>query len=279
MQETTFFGNLIREPLLHFALIGAAVFLLYPGNSGPVAAPIPTDYVIDITPQVRDRLAAQFAGTWNRQPTAQELDGLMAEQVKEEVLYREALVLGLDRDDPVIRQRMRLKMEFIGEGAAAALVPTEGELAAWYAANAADYAAPATVSFVQVMLTDPSEAEATFAALAEGADPATLGRGTLLPGAVSEGSALSVDGLFGKGFFAEVSAQSPGVWAGPVGSAYGAHLVRLDAVTASEAARLDTVHDVVLEDWRRDQAQQFLERQYQAFLARYDVRLPDPAGQ
>ena len=280
MQAKSFFSNLIREPLLHFTVIGLAIFLLFPGNAGPMPGPVTgpmTDNVIEVTPRIKEGLAAQFTATWNRQPTPVELDGLMAEYVKEEVLYREALALGLDQGDPVIRQRLRLKMEFIGEGAAGALTPDDAELAAWYAENAADYAAPAMISFEQIMLTDPSTADATFAALAEGADPGTLGRGTLLPAEVGNGSALAIDGAFGTGFFDAVSVLEPGVWGGPVESAYGVHIVRLGDVTVAEAPLLDTVRDALIEDWRRAQAELLREAQFQSFLTRYEVRLPEDA--
>jgi hypothetical protein len=275
VQPRPFLSRLIREPLLHFALIGALVFFLYPGNATTPATPVVGSYVIDVTPQVRDRLAAQFAATWNRQPEPDELAGLLSEHVREEVLYREALALGLDRDDPVIRQRMRLKMEFLGESAVGAMTPTDAELAAWYAANAAEYAAPATITFGQIMLTDPAEAEATLAALAAGADPATLGRGTLLPAQIDAGSAQAVDGLFGTGFFDAMSQLAPAIWAGPIESAYGPHIVRLDAITTAKEPPLETVRDAVLEDWRRDQAEALRESQFQAFLSRYTVNLPD----
>ncbi len=274
MRAKAFVSNLIREPLFHFALIGAAIFLMFPGDSGP--APVEDmGNVIEVTPQIRDGLAAQFVSTWNRQPTPDEIAGLMAEYVKEEVLYREAVALGLDQGDPVIRQRLRLKMEFIGEGATAALVPTEAELAAWYAANASDYTPPATVSFDQVMLADPAEAEATLSALQEGADPATLGRGSLLPARIERATANVVDGTFGRDFYSDVAGLEQGVWSGPVESAYGAHVVRLFDVTVAEALPLEQVRDAVAEGWRREQADLTREAQFQAFLSRYEVRLPE----
>lgn len=271
------FSAIIREPLLHFALIGLAVFLLFPGDAGGPAGSTPGTTVIEIGNSTVDRLAAQFEATWNRPPNAEETAGLIESHIRQEVLYREALALGLDSGDAVIRQRLRLKMEFIGEAVAAALVPTDADLAAWYAANADDFTGPAIVDFDQVMLADPAEAEATLAALASGADQATLGRGTLLPARVDRGSALAVDGAFGPGFFDAVAAFPPGAWSGPIGSAYGAHLVRLESVFRPAAPPLDDVRDAVIAAWKQEQADLLREAQYQALRARYDIRLPDAA--
>jgi parvulin-like peptidyl-prolyl isomerase len=233
--------------------------------------------VIDITPPLIDRLSAQFAATWNRPPTDEELAGLIDGHVREEVLYREALALGLDRDDAVIRQRLRLKMEFISEAAASALIPDDATLSAWYADNAAAFAPARTIGFTQVMLADPAMAEEVRAALVAGADPATQGRGTLLPARVDQGSLLAVEGAFGPGFFDTVAALSQGEWSGPVESSYGWHLVLLDSVSAPEVPPLDSVRDAVIAAWRQEQANTFRESQYQAIRATYVVNLPEAA--
>jgi hypothetical protein len=269
--------SIAREPLLHFTLIGLAVFLLFPGEqASPATRPDPGT-VIDITQPLIDRLSAQFAATWNRPPTDEELAGLIDSHVREEVLYREALALGLDRDDAVIRQRLRLKMEFISEAAASALVPDDATLSAWYAANAADFAPADTVGFTQVMLADPADAEEVRAALVAGADPAMQGRGTLLPGQIDRGSSLAVDGAFGPGFFDAVAALPLGEWAGPIESAYGVHLVRVDTVTTPDAPPFDSVRDAVVAAWRQEQANALREAQYQALRANYELILPEGA--
>lgn len=265
--------GILREPLLHFVLIGLAIFLLYPQS--PQRQVTSSDaQVIDITQPVVDRLAAQFSSAWNRPPTEAEMAGLIEDHVREEVLYREALALGLDDGDAVIRQRLRLKMEFVGEAAAAMLVPDEGDLAAWYAANAADFTPGATIGFRQVMLADPAEAEAVLAALATGADPETLGRGTMLPGVMERATAQAVDGAFGPGFFDTVAAQTVGDWAGPVASSYGWHLVQFAGIAVPDAPPLDSIRDAVVAAWRQEQADALRDSQYAALRARYDVILP-----
>ena len=269
--------RVIREPLVQFMLIGIVVFLLFfrdtdrPLDRG-VAQP-----VIEITKPVVDRLVAQFESTWTRPPTEAELSGLIESYVREEVLYREALVLGLDQNDPVIRQRLQMKMDFIGEAAAATEEPEADELAAWYAAHAAEFAPAARVSFEQVLLAAPAEAEAVRAALSAGEDPAAVGRPTMLPGWMQGETAQAVDGQFGPGFFAEVVALPEGEWAGPVDSAYGSHLVRRGAVAVPETPPLSEVRDAVLAAWRADRAKTLRDAQYAALRARYEVRLPEAA--
>ena len=269
--------RVIREPLVQFMLIGILVFLLFfrdtdrpldRGNGQPV---------IEITQQAVDRLVAQFESTWTRPPTEAEMTGLIDSYVREEVLYREALALGLDQDDPVIRQRLQMKMDFIGEAAAATEVPAEDELAAWYAAHAAEFAPAARVSFEQVMLSDPAEAEAVRAALAAGAAPAAVGRPTMLPGWMVGETAQAVDGQFGPGFFAEVVALPDGEWTGPVDSSFGSHLVRRGAVSVPETPPLSEVRDAALAAWRADRARALRDAQYAALRARYELRLPEAA--
>jgi hypothetical protein len=262
----------MREPLIHFAVIGVGVFLLFPGESDRPSTP-----VIEVGQPVVDRLAAQFEATWNRAPTETELAGLIESHVRDEILYREALALGLDRDDPVIRQRMRLKMEYFAEAAAAATDPGDAVLAEWYAANTAEFVPAGQLSFDQVMLDGPSDAGAVLAALAEGADFVSLGRATILPARIEEEPAPAVDSLFGQGFFAVVAALPQGQWSGPVESAFGLHLVRLDSVVLSEPPPLAEVRERVLNAWRAAEARALRDRQYEALRSTYEVRLAGAA--
>lgn len=274
MRARHLLSAVIGEPLVHFVLIGLAVFLIYPGE--PVTA-ANHPQVIQIPAPALEQARAQFQAAWRRPPTDAEVQGLVDELVREEVLSREALRLGLDQGDAVIRQRLRLKLEFIGEAAAAALVPEEAELQKWHDANRASFAPAALVTFQQVMVRDAAEGEALREALDGGADPATLGGDTLLPRQISDAPAQAVESLFGAGFFASVSELPPGTWTGPVASAYGLHLVRLEQVTRPEPPPLAEVRDRVVEGWRRDQAAALREAQYRSFLSRYEVRLPEAA--
>ncbi len=269
---TSLFSRLLREPLLHFLLIGALVFAVY--GQRP-ASPVTAAGTIEITPEQVDRLAGQFESVWRRPPTADETAVLVEGFVREEVYYREALALGLDRDDTVIRRRLHLKMEFIGDAAADAMTPDDDALQAFLDANPDRFLAPERVSFRQVFLGGDDPA-ATLALLRAGADPAELGRGGLLPETMDDAVATTVDGTFGAGFFAAISTLEPGGWQGPILSAYGPHLVRLDAFVPAAAPALADIRDRVEGEWRQQEAERLREASYETLRARYDVIMPEP---
>ena len=266
-----FGARLLREPLLHFLLIGAAVFGLYRAlaPAGPAGAP----QVIAVTPAQVERLAGQFEAVWRRPPTEGELAGLVEDFVREEIYYREALTLGLDRDDTVIRRRLRQKMEFLGDAGAGALVPDDAELRAHFTRHLERFTPAARITFRQVFLgeADPAAAQA---ALAEGSDPETLGQRTLLPRIMEAAAPGSVDGTFGDGFFAAISGLEPGEWRGPVESAFGSHLVQLVEMEPAVPPSFEAARRAVEEDWRRETAERLREAQFQALRERYEVLMP-----
>jgi hypothetical protein len=278
MSRRSGLSAVLREPMLHFLVAGLGLFLAYGLLSERSAETTPPGGVIEVTAAVQDRLATQFASTWSRPPTEEELAGLIEAHVREEVFYREAQALGLDRDDTVIRQRLKLKMDLLGEGAAGAMEPTEAELAAWYAGNGALLAPPGLAVFEQVLLAPGDDAVEVLALLSAGGDPMEVTAGAMLPTSV-EASAPAVDGLFGRGFFDAVVALPPGEWAGPVPSGYGAHLVRLERSEAAPVPPLAEVRERAVELWRQDRAVALREAQYQELRARYDVRIATGGGE
>jgi parvulin-like peptidyl-prolyl isomerase len=168
-------------------------------------------------------------------------------------------------------------MEFIAEAAAAAVEPEEAELAEWFDAHKGDFTAPATIAFRQILLEAPDMAEATRGLLADGADPVSLGRATMLPGLIERGSQVSVDGAFGPGFYETVAALPIGEWVGPIESAFGSHLVLLAGMDQPPVPNLADIRGEVVAGWRRAKAEEFRTTQYEALRARYDISLPgDP---
>jgi hypothetical protein len=274
--RSQFLSRLIGEPLLHFALIGAALFLLYGSRNDATLVP-DTAAPIEITPELADRIAGQFRAVWNRDPTPQEREGLIRDFIREEVLYRDALALGLDRDDAVIRQRMRLKMELLSDGMAESLTPDDATLATWFEPRAQEFAAPPEVTFQQVPLDPADDATAVLARLNAGADPGEVGRGSLFPQQLEAAPPQVVDGNFGRGFYAALAAAPEGRWSGPLESAYGQHLVKILARSDPGQPTLDAVRADVLEAWRREQAQLLRNAQFDALLARYRIVRSDGA--
>ncbi len=265
----------LAEPLLHFALIGTAVFLLFGGQDDRVATAPVSETVITLSSADLERLSAQFAASWNRPPRDEELDGLIEAFIREEVLYREAKALGLDEGDAVIRQRLALKLEFVADAAASVAVPDEPEIAEWYATRIDDFTPPPVVAFRQVMFESEDDAETALALLGSGRGAEVVSRSTMLPENVERATPTAVDGAFGPGFFEAVATLPIGEWAGPVASAFGVHLVQLASLERAEAPPLAAVRDQVLAAWRQAKAEEFRAAQYDALRARYEIRMPE----
>ncbi len=256
--------RLLREPLFHFIAIGGLIFALYAAVYDTDEAPV---NVIVIAPERIDQLATEFSAVWKRMPTDDELDFLIEEEVRAEVYYREALALGLDRNDAIVRRRMGQKMQFLLDTGAYIQEPAEGEFEAYFAANEDFYRSGLRLAFEQVYLGEAPAREMvsnTLGALRSDppADPATLGERNLLPPQLGLSPPTAVDGVFGTGFFDLVAELPPGEWAGPVVSAYGVHLVRILDTLPARTPPLEEISDAVLKNWREAKAQEIRERDY-----------------
>lgn len=267
---------LLREPLLHFLVLGAGVFALFAAFDD-TPPPVAADR-LEVTEADAARLAQQFEATWRRPPTRDELSGLIDARIREEVLVREATALGLDRDDAVVRQRLATKMTFLTESGAEAVEATDAALAAHLEAHPERFARAGLVAFEQVMLRDGADPEPLRVALGAGAAADSLAAPSLLPGRVPPSPPAVVDGAFGQSFHAAVSALAPGGWAGPVESAYGRHLVRVSSVEPPRLPPLAEIRDAVERDWRATMRAGLAEERYEALAARYDIVRPDPAA-
>jgi len=275
--------RILREPLLQFLLIGGAIF----AANGLLSNHTPAGRASIVVTQGRiESLAAAFSLTWQRPPTANEMEGLIRDYVREEVAAREAITLGLDKDDIIIRRRLRQKLEFVSEDVAARAEPTDAELRAWLSAHPADFGVDPTFTFSHVYLS-PERRGAHLArdaalllaklqragvhadAAAEG-DPFLLGhRFDALP-------ARDVKSQFGMNFAAVLSTLPPGRWQGPIESGYGVHLVFLHGRTEARMPALDEVRDAVRREWSNAQKVEATERLYQKLLERYTVTIERP---
>ncbi len=269
--------RLHREPLLHFALLGLALFALY-ASLNPQALVAPDEIVIDAARE--QALSDQFASLWQRPPTAEELEGLFENWLREEVLYREGLALGLAEDDPVVRSRVAQQASFLST-AQTPVEPDELALQTWLDAHPDDYIIPAMYSFEQVYLgpantaagQDPRIA-AALRALQAG-DPVAVAaesRNTL-PRSLVNAPEFEVSRAFGRAFVNALPALPLGEWTGPVASGQGLHLLRVDARSAARPARLEDVRQAVERDYIQAQQDQLEEDHYQAMRARYTIRV------
>jgi hypothetical protein len=277
--------RLLREPLLHFLLLGAALFLAYGllQRSGGVE---PTRIVVTLG-QI-EQLAAGFAKTWQRPPTSEELAGLVRERVREEVYCREALALGLDSDDTVIRRRLRQKMEFVSDDVAAFAEPTEAELEEYLRAHPDAFRVEPRFTFRQVYL-DPQQHAAGLAndaarllaqlerAGAE-ADLSTLGDSRMLEPQYADLPASEVGRQFGEPFAKALTGLAPGRWQGPVESGYGVHLVFVRERVEGRLPALAEVREAVRREWDDARRVAANEAFYAELLKRYHVTIEGLEG-
>jgi hypothetical protein len=268
-----------REPLLHFALIGLALFLLHGMLNRDETAP----REIVVTPSRVSALQENFARTWLRPPTAQETQGLIDDYVREEVYYREAIAMGLDRDDTVVRRRLRQKMEFFSEDVAALATPTDADLATFLEAHRERFVEPARVSFEQLYFstdrrgesvrTDAERALQGLQSGRAGSGEAVTGDPSLLPPNMADASPRDVANAFGDDFATQLEAAPLGQWSGPLQSSYGLHLVRVTARVADSAPALEAVRPLVLREWQAEQTRKLGDEFYRSLLAKYEVRI------
>jgi hypothetical protein len=272
----------LREPLLHFLLLGALLFIGYGVVSG--GKDTTADKIV-VTRERIESLGAQFERTWNRWPTEPELNGLIQGYVRDEVLYREGVALGLDRDDQVIRNRVRLKMEVFAEGAGVAQA-TDAQLQNWLDSHPADFAVDPAFSFRQIYF-DPARRGVNLqrdVARALGqlrhaadADELHLGDATLLPAQLDDASLADVRSQFGPEFASAVEALRVMEWQGPLRSTFGLHLVELLHKRAGHVPDLDEVRAEVNREWTQAQTRAASELLYQELLSRYTVTIERPA--
>jgi hypothetical protein len=277
----------LREPLVHFLLLGAAMFVI----SGLVSEDRggKPGHIL-VTQGTIDNLVATFTRTWHRPPADQELEGLIQDYIREEVLYREALALGLDRDDTIIRRRLRQKLEFIFEDVAAPAEPRDEDLHAYLQAHPEVFAVEPRFTFQQVYLDsrrrdthlarDVDRLLAELQQLGDQANLAALGDAFLLPHQFDSLSATEVRKTFGDTFVAGLSTLTPGQWQGPVPSGYGVHLVAVSERTPVRLPELAEVREAVRREWANARRLEAHETFVRSLLQRYTVTIehPQPAG-
>lgn len=268
-------AHILRQPLLHFFLAGASFFALFAAfDNSPSELNLPR---IVVSNQDALWLANQFKSTWRRAPTAGELEGLVEEFIREEIYVREALDLGLDQGDTIVRRRLRQKMEFLTEAGAEAAVPDDEILRAHYMKNAKIFEVAPRIAFSQILIPDdpPEALDTILADLEAGADPARLGQRTLLPLRVPMSVRQAVDSAFGSGFFDRIASMEVGQWSAPVTSGYGRQLVRPEAIEPGHLPRFEDVRDRVEIQWRAQKAQELRKKRFEAMRIRYVIERPN----
>jgi PPIC-type PPIASE domain len=274
----------IREPFLHFLLLGAAIFTAHHFLSGR-AGTQPGRIVItqgDIT-----SIMIGFSRTWQRPPTREELDGLIRDRVREEVYCREAMAMGLDRDDPVIRRRLQQKLQFVTDDVAAPAEPTDAELSEYLQTHADVFRVDRRFTFNQVYL-DPAKHGERLAQDVDklltqlrqhGSDDialSSLGDTFLLEHRFEAVPTTEVAKQFGDKFVTKLTDVPIGRWFGPVESGYGTHLVFVENCTEGRLPELAEVRDAVRREWTNARRLESNEKYFQSLLKHYAVVVEKP---
>lgn len=271
-------GGLSREPLVHFTLIGALLFVVH-GWMNPTPGATDTDRQVHISDGHLQWLAATWTRQWHRAPTQAELRGMVADFVREEVFAREARDLGLDRDDTVVNRRLAQKLVFLVEDTARVDEPGTAELEHFHRTNGARFRTLARRSFEQVYFNPEQRADALRDATAartrllqrDGTDPADLGDRGLLEGRLDDVDEQAVAAQFGPDFASAVFALRAGEWSEPVASGYGVHLVRVTAERGAQARPFTKIRDDVAAAWRAERRVELAARHYARLLAKYEI--------
>ena len=269
--------RLLREPLLQFLVLGAMLFAAYHlVGRQDVEAP---EKIVVSSSRIAN-LADGFARTWRRPPSEQELQGLIEDYIRDEVFYRAGRAAGLDRDDVVIRRRVRQKMEFLAEEVSAPQ-PTEAQLADFLASNPERFRKEERLTFQQLFLNPSRRAgaidrdiEHISAVLARGEtaiDIAGLGDPFLLGDEFRDVSLRDTTNSFGDGFARKVFTAEQGRWLGPIASSFGQHFVFVTERTRGSVPPLDAIRPAVARQWAEARRIETEQKLYRTLRDRYEI--------
>jgi peptidyl-prolyl cis-trans isomerase C len=275
----------LREPLLHFLLLGGLLFAAYAYVEPRVGAATDVSWQIRLTPDELLQLATYSESQWRRPPTLEEFSRLVEDKVRQEVLYREALAMGLDKDDEIVKRRMAQKMQFLAEDVAAAREPTTAELKSFYEQNGAQFAQPNRVSFRHLYFSPDrrggharDDAATGLAQLAGQPQDARIAGSLADPFMFQDyyrdrvPEHLRKD--FGPRFALAIEKLVPGSWQGPIESGFGWHLVFVDTLIPGRVPPFEEVETDVKAVWLAEQKATAWDRAFKEMRAKYTVLLP-----
>ncbi len=274
----------VREPLVHFLLIGLALFAIYGWmNRGTRAN---ANYQIVLTLDDLKQLDVSFVSQWRRQPTPEEFRGLVESFIRQEVLYREGLAMGLDKDDTIVKRRMAQKMEFLSEDMAAH-EPTTQELKEWFAKHSQRFSLPNRVTFRHLFFgfdrrgqKAQIDADTALAKITGKPEDSPLAKSLADPFMFQDYYAdRAPDQLakeFGPNFASAIFKLRPGSWQGSVESGYGWHLVWIESIVPGRVPAFEEVEPDVKTSWVADQKVEQWRAAYAKMRANYEVIAPQP---
>lgn len=274
--------QVVREPLVHFILLGGLLFAAWSWLAPPESAG-PQEEVIILDQARLDHLTTLWRAQWQRDPSPDDLKAIIDRHLRQEVFYREALLMGLDTDDDIIRTRLAQKMEAVASDLGTLMQPpTDDQLRAFHADRADLFTLPQSFAFQQVLYL-PSEADdvrigATLANLRAGGEvPPDRVTKLSIPADWQLTPRNTVDNSFGGDFAASLAALPVGSWSGPVRSGLGLHLVKVTAMQPEQLAPFDDIRDFVAEQYEYYEVLKTQDRLFNELLEKYEIRL-DAAG-
>ena len=276
----------MREPLLHFLLIGLVLFAVYSYiNRGRVGIESSKQIVVSVD-DLRV-METYFESQWHRPPTPQEFQAMVEDKIREEVLYREGLAMGLDKDDTIVKRRMAQKMQFLAEDVAAAHEPSTSELKAWFDKNEDRFALPSRYSFRHLYFSPDKRGKAAQQDAANAltrvsgqpensALAASTGDSFMFQDYYGDRTPSAIAKEFGPQFAVAIEKLKPGLWQGPIESGYGWHLVFVDTVIPGRIPAFEEIEPDVKIAWLGEQKATAWQKAYKEMRAKYSVLLPAP---
>jgi hypothetical protein len=276
--------RLLREPLVHFLLLGTLLFAVYAWLE-PTRGRVEPSRQIPLTLDDLTQMALLYQSQWRREPTPDEFSRLVENRVQEEILYREGLALGLDKDDTIVKRRMAQKMQFLAEDVAAAQAPTTDDLRRWYEQVSDQFAAPPRVSFRHLYFSpdrrgarardDAANALPRVAGQPEDSNVATsLADPFMFQAYYRDRAPENLAKEFGPRFAMAVGNLQPGSWQGPIESGFGWHLVFVDTLIPGRVPAFEEIEADVRTAWLADQKARAWQKAYKEMRAKYTVLLP-----
>jgi peptidyl-prolyl cis-trans isomerase C len=271
--------RILKEPLLHFLVAGGLLFAGYSWIHAGEKQENPRR--IEITSNQVQQIELDWRARWQRPPTQAELQAGIADTLRQEVLYREALELGLDKDDTIVKRRMAQKMDFLADEISALREPAPGEVEAWFEKNRAQYVPPPLATFHHLYFSfdkrgATAEADARKALTTLRSQDASGGDSFMFQPSYSEQAPDQVARVFGSKFAEQLYKLEPGGWRGPVESGFGWHLVWVDSLLPGEPPAFESVATQVKADWLEEQRTELKRSAYEALKARYEIVIVPP---
>ena len=272
------FKQLLKEPLFHFLFIGAVLFVLFgivgESNTGP-------NNRIEVTQADVDRLVATWQRRWNRLPTPSELNNLVESYIREEILYREAVVMGLEKDDSVVRRRMAQKVEFIFKDISTPPEPTDADLQTYLEKHPDKFTRPARYTFSHIYLSKDKRGDKVLDDAKQllvklqnkhnQKDPLQFSDLFMFDYHYIGIADFEITRIFGEQFTQQLAGLTVGEWQGPVDSGYGVHLVKVQLRVDPSLPPLAEIRDKLKTEYIAERQREANQKFYQSLRERYEI--------